>query len=243
VQSAAVASNGAAIGLYDRRTDTTCYFLPDRKFNTASVVKVLIATALQWRAQQQNRPLDPVTEDQVARDMITSPDDETSNGAAIALWNELHIHGSYVTDVINRIGLADTIPAAKLGMTETTARDQVKVMTFLTSPHEEFLERERREYILQLMAEVPTKHRFGLPVNAPARWHNKIGYAKLDDGILGYFNYRTHSVGAVRGQDNLGREHDYVMALLTDGNIPLQGIVRVSAAAAVINEAKRLLPE
>lgn len=243
MQSAAATSEGVAIGLYDRRSDVTCYFLPDRKFNTASVVKVLIATALQWRAQQQSRPLDPVTEDQVARDMITSPDDTTSNNAATALWGELYLNGPYVAEVIGQLGLADTVPADKLGMTETTVRDQVKVMTFLTSPHQEFLERERRDYVLGLMSEVPLQHRFGVPVNAPAQWHNKIGYAKLDDGWQGYFNYRTHSVGAVRGPDNLGRDHDYVMVLLSDGNLPLEGMARVSAAATILNAAKRLLPQ
>jgi hypothetical protein len=242
VQRAALVSEGAAIGLYDRQTETTCYVLPDHKFNTASVVKVLIATALQWRAQQEGRPLDPETEDRKAREMITSPVDKTSNDAMQALWDQLHTHELHVSGVINQLGLTDTIPKAAPGETKTTVRNQVRLMTFLTSPGEEFLERDRREYVLQLMTEIPLKHRFGVPVNAPAQWYNKIGYLKIGKGIFSYFNYITHSVGAIRGQDNLGRNHDYALALMTSGNNPVRGPVRVSVAATIINEAKRLLP-
>lgn len=233
-------ASDAAIGLYDRRTATTCYYLPDRKFNTASVVKALIATALQWRAQQEDRPLDPTTEDRKARDMITSPVNSISNDAAKYLWDELYHNGTYITDVIDELGMDDTKPAVKAGDTETTARDQVKLMKFLTSPHDEPLERERREYVLQRMAEIPWKHRFGIPVNAPVRWHSKIGYSELNEGEL---KYRTHSVGAVRGKTDSGKEYDYVLAILTDGNNRANGQVRVSAAAAILNQAMRDLPE
>ena len=52
-RAAAVLSDGAAIGFYDRVTDTTtCYVNPDRRLNTTSIVMVLIATALQWRASR-----------------------------------------------------------------------------------------------------------------------------------------------------------------------------------------------
>lgn len=244
MQTAVLAADGAAVGLYDRTTNTTCYHQPDQKFNTASVVKVLIATAAQWRAQQQNRQLTP-EEDQLVRRMITSPVDQESNDAANLLWSDLRLHGPYVNVVIALLELTNTDPAddGSWGMTETTARDQVRLMTFLTSPGEEFLARERREYVLQRMTEVPPRHRFGVPVLAPAPWHNKIGYSKLtdDDSWETYFNFRTHSVGAVRGLGDTG-EFDYVLVILSDRNFWARGIVRVSAAAAVINEAQRHMP-
>ena len=177
------------------RSRAACYHQPD---DTASVVKVLIATALQWRAQQEgDRPLEP-EEDTWARDMITSGNDGVSNRAASELWSRLRLDGPYV--------------------------DQVKLLSFLTSPGAEFLDLERREYVLQRMAEIPQKHRWGVPIGAPTSWHNKIGYAKLDGGLLGYLNYRTHSDPQRR-------------------NVPLEGISRVSAAAFAINQAKRANPQ
>lgn len=145
-RAAAVLPDGAAIGFYDRVTDTTCYVNPDRRLNTASIVKVLIATALQWRAQQDGRPLEQQEVD-TATTMITSADATASNKAANELWRQLRLEQPYVREVLDIMGLFGTTPSptGEWGLSETTARDQVILLRVLTSPDEVFLERERRD--------------------------------------------------------------------------------------------------
>jgi hypothetical protein len=236
--AAAAASEGVTIGFYDRKTDTTCYTDPLREFKTASIVKVVVAVALHLRAQREARDLTDDERGRVER-MIT----ESSNRDTQELWRELHIEGPYITQAILVAGMVDTHPGPDgfFGDTTTTALDQVNLLKFLTSPNEEALEFPRRNHILELMSRVIVTQRYGVPVGAPsgATWSNKIGYANLDDNI---FNYTTHSIGAVRGTAWNLAEHDYVMALLSNRNFFARGIVRVSAAAYTLNQAKNVFP-
>lgn len=242
-RAAAAAPDSSAIGFYDRVTDTSCYVNPDQKFNTASIVKVLITMGLQWRAQQDGRPLTQAEID-TATTMVTSADAVASNEAANALWTQLQLESGYVQEVLDIMGLVDTALAlnGEWGMSETTAREQVIVLRVLTSPDEVFLAPERRQWVLDLMATaVTTGQWWGVPVGTSpnVRVHNKIGYSQLDGG---FWDYRTHSAGWVHGPSTTGVDLDYVMAILSDGNPPVWGTARVSAAAAVINLAKAARP-
>lgn len=238
VTSAAVASRNVTIGFYDRTTETTCFTDPDRAFKTASIVKVIIAVALELRAQLDGDRELTDAEQALLRPMII----ESSNKAAIELWKQLHREGPYVTQAIAATGMANTVPGpgGSFGDTITTARDQITLLKFLTSPDDEFLDRDRREHILDLMSQVIPSQRYGVPIGVPlgTKWSNKIGYGHLGDG---FFHYRTHSIGAVRGTAAAGKEHDYVMALLSDDNIFAEGILRVSSAAFTINQAQPVL--
>lgn len=232
------AANGVTVGLYDRRTDTLCFTDPLREFKSASIVKVAVAVALQLRAQQNSRPLDD-RERALVEPMIISSD----NDATSTLWRELHINGPYLEQALVGAGMAYTRPGSdgEFGSTITTAQDQISLLMFLTSPTENALEPSRREYILDLMSRVVPQQRYGVPVGAPlgTTWHNKIGYGRLGDS---YGNYRTHSIGAIRGT-GINGEHDYVMALLSDGNLPLVGIARVSSSAFNLNLAMQVIPD
>jgi hypothetical protein len=239
VNSAAINSRNVSIGFYDRTTGTTCFTQPFQRFKTASIVKVLVAVALHLRAQLEERDLDQRERD-LLRPMIT----ESSNDATRVLWRELHTEGTYLNQAIAVVGLVDTTPGADgfFGDTVTTAFDQITLMKFLTAPDDEaFLERPRREEILDLMSQVVLTQRYGVPIGAPfgTTWHNKIGFGNLGEG---YFDYRTHSIGAIRGPAWNGSQHDYVMALLSEDNLLYQGIARVSAAAVILNQAKHTLP-
>ncbi|HEY0641284.1 MAG TPA: serine hydrolase [Pseudonocardiaceae bacterium] len=230
---AKVASEGVTIGFFDRKTETTCFTDPSRQFQTASIVKVIVAVALQLRAQEEGRDLSDHERD-LAGAMII----ESNNNATSELWRQLHTESPYVSSAILVTNMTNTHPGPNgfFGTTTTTASDQINLLKFLTSPYEAALDLERRDYILELMSRVTLLHRYGVPVGAPfgTTWSNKIGYANLDDNV---FDFTTHSIGAVRGTAWNSAQHDYVMALLSNQNFWFTGTLRVSRAAYEINRA------
>ncbi|MGM1059027.1 RICIN domain-containing protein [Saccharothrix sp. Mg75] len=249
-----------AIGFHDRSSGTTCYYNADRQFKTASIVKVLIAVALEWKAQEELRPVDPDTAAKM-RTMITStagggPYGNASTGAAAELWRIVHHDDEhrvpYLGEVIDRIGLRGTVPDGEneFGTTLTTARDQVALFKFLTSPNEEFLGRNRRTHVLELLVEAATKYGWGTHNAAPAgaTTANKIGYDKLGGRPVSPLPwvpkkasdiataYHTNAVGAIYGGAG-GGNYDYQMAVLTDTNNPVSGQLRINAVASAFNKA------
>ncbi|MFC0105508.1 RICIN domain-containing protein [Kibdelosporangium aridum] len=253
------------IAFYDRLTDTTCYFNPDRHFNTASIVKVLIAVAVEWQAQKEQRAVAADVADKI-QTMITSTKDSTcygteSNCAAVALWNMVHgddeHRAPYLGEVISMLGMSKTVPDRnnEFGATLTTARDQLRLLQFLTSPNEEFLEQDRRSHVLQLMVTAASEYRYGTDFGAPSgtTQANKVGNVAMNDFDnlnpieeklmkLG-FGYRVHSIGAIYGKDDNGNRYDYMMAILTDVNNFASGPIRINAVALPINKAMKQGPQ
>jgi hypothetical protein len=256
----------AGIAFYDRLTDTTCYFNPDKQFNTASIVKVLIAVALEWQAHKEQRPVTADIADKM-RTMITSTAASTchgteSNCAAVDLWQLVHGDDEHrvphLGEVLGMLHMSKTVPDSNnaWGSTVTTARDQLKLLRFLTSPGDEFLERDRRAHVLDLMVSAASEYPWGTGFGAPegTTRANKIGWTSMSD-VAGLslvknrllkelFGFRTHSIGAIHGVDDNGHRHDYMMAILTDLNNRASGPIRINAAALVINTAmKQYSPE
>ncbi|SPT49536.1 serine hydrolase [Actinomadura madurae] len=126
---------------------------------TASIVKVDIVIALLLKAQREKRTLTPI-EKALAERAITVSD----NAAATALWQA--IGGADGLASANRkLGLRDTEPGpgTSWGSTTTSAADQVRLLTALTSD-ESPLHTANRRYVRRLMGDVAPEQAWGVSV-------------------------------------------------------------------------------
>lgn len=202
----AVAVHAPARGLRCRLNDT-------RRYDSASVAKVLILHAVLGRAAELGRR--PTTlETRRLKAMITRSD----NAAAAALWRSLS--RARLDRVLRQAGARDTVPghAGYWGLTRTTARDQLALLGAVS----------RHPRALTLMGQVVASQAWGVTAGAPrtVKVHLKNGW--LPRATHGW---RVHSVGIVRGT---GSATDYRMALLSHDNAAMshgvRTLERVSAA-------------
>ncbi|MCP9213438.1 serine hydrolase [Streptomyces sp. NEAU-Y11] len=212
-----------AISLHDRTTNTTCTFDADRKFDSASTVKVTVLATLLWDAQKDDRALTQEEQDR-ATAMITKSD----NDATTALWKQLG------TDKINGFlqaaGMSNTTLDSEghWGLTQITANDEEKLLQLVTHANP-VLSEDSRAYILKLTGEVVPSQRWGTPAGAPsdAQVHVKNGW--LERATNGW---RVHSLGAFTGGD-----HDYTVTVLSQDNTTMDdGITTIEGIARAVHK-------
>ncbi|WP_432590514.1 serine hydrolase [Streptomyces sp. HD1123-B1] len=212
-----------AISLHDRTTNTTCTFDADRKFDSASTVKVTVLATLLWDAQKDDRALTQEEQDH-ATAMITKSD----NDATTALWKQLG------TDKINGFlqaaGMSNTTLDSEghWGLTQITANDEEKLLQLVTHANP-VLSEDSRAYILKLTGEVIPSQRWGTPAGAPsdAQVHVKNGW--LERATNGW---RVHSLGAFTGGD-----HDYTVTVLSQDNTTMDdGITTIEGIARAVHK-------
>ncbi|GAA3055486.1 hypothetical protein GCM10017562_20180 [Streptomyces roseofulvus] len=205
----AVAVHAPARGLRCRLDDT-------RRYDSASVAKVLILHAVLGRAAELGRR--PTTlETRRLKAMITRSD----NAAAAALWQGLS--RARLDRVLRAAGARDTVPGHDRywGLTRTTARDQLALLAAVS----------RHPRALALMGQVVASQAWGVTAGAPrtVKVHLKNGW--LPRATHGW---RVHSVGIVRGTGSAAGAADYRMALLSHDNAVMshgvRTLERVSAA-------------
>ncbi|WP_128427912.1 serine hydrolase [Streptomyces cyaneus] len=193
------------------------------RFDTASIVKVDILAALLLQAQDAGREL-TAAEKSYATSMIENSD----NTAASALWRA--IGKAEGLDTANaRLGLRDTEGGDGMywGLTQTTAADQLTLLRQVFG--EEFeLSAQSRTYLRELMGEIAVDQQWGVSAAADGSgWALKNGW--LPRTATGLWD--INSVGRVTVDG-----HDYLVAVLSDGNsTKAKGIslVEASAVAAV----------
>ncbi|WP_435243308.1 serine hydrolase [Streptomyces cucumeris] len=212
-----------AISLHDRTTNTTCTFDADRKFDSASTVKVTVLATLLWDAQKDDRALTQEEQDH-ATAMITKSD----NDATTALWKQLG------TDKINGFlqaaGMSNTTLDSEghWGLTQITANDEEELLQLVTHANP-VLSEDSRAYILKLTGEVIPSQRWGTPAGAPsdAQVHVKNGW--LERATNGW---RVHSLGAFTGGD-----HDYTVTVLSQDNATMDdGITTIEGIARAVHK-------
>ncbi|WP_431775390.1 serine hydrolase [Streptomyces cucumeris] len=212
-----------AVSLHDRTTNTTCTFDADRKFDSASTVKVTVLATLLWDVQKDDRALTQEEQDH-ATAMITKSD----NDATTALWKQLG------TDKINGFlqaaGMTNTTLDSEghWGLTQITANDEEKLLQLVTHANP-VLSEDSRAYILKLTGEVIPSQRWGTPAGAPsdAQVHVKNGW--LERAANGW---RVHSLGAFTGGD-----HDYTVTVLSQDNATMDdGITTIEAIARAVHK-------
>ncbi|MEU8424311.1 serine hydrolase [Micromonospora sp. NPDC048835] len=199
-----------------------------RRFETASIVKVDILAALLLRQRSQGKALGSGTR-RLAEDMIVSSD----NAAAVALWQK--IGGSSGLTAANRaLGLRETKPNTHWGLTTTTAADQLRLLTALTSPTGPLTPQDR-EFVMDLMKQVIPEQRWG--ITAAREAGNRSVYVKNGWDTVDVDNGRwlVNSIGRV-----VEARHDWLIAVLSDHHVSQKEGVRVveKAATYVLKELR-----
>ncbi|MFI0370904.1 serine hydrolase [Actinomadura sp. 1N219] len=191
---------------------------------TASIVKVDIVMALLLKAQRRERPLTSA-EKGLAERAITLSD----NAAASALWHA--IGGSAgLASANEELGLRDTDPGpgGAWGSTETSAADQIRLLTALISP-ESPLAPDARRYVRRLMRDVAPDQAWGVSA-AGADAEVKNGWLPRD--VHGG-RWTVTSIGIVR---NAG--HRYLIAAVSERHPTMRdGIEAIEHTAETVTEA------
>jgi beta-lactamase class A len=214
--------SAVAIGVDDPGRGLQCWFDSTAHFDSASVVKVTILSALLRKAQEQHRYLTR-TEAALAEEMIT----ESDNDAASDLWYDVGR-----ADLQHFLDLAHMTrtylgPGPYWGLTQITAYDEVLLLRLLLHQNR-VLDTRSRDYVLDLMARVIPSQRWGIPVGAPTSLtvHGKNGWLPL----LAH-GWRIHSIGAFTGPGG-----GYSIVVLTQDNPTMTyGIDTIEAIANAIN--------
>jgi hypothetical protein len=221
---AALRGRSSAVGVTvdDRVNGITCKLHPHWHFDSASVVKVTILSALLRKVQQEHRGLTAAQ-----RALATKMIEISDNDAASALWNETG--RTALQHFLNLAGMTETQlgPGGYWGLTQITAHDEMTLLQLLTRTNS-VLTTFRRDYVLGLMAKVVSYERWGVPAGAPTdvTVHVKNGW--LPQPTHGW---RINSIGSFSGSG-----HDYMIVVLSMNNPTMAyGVDTVQKIAEVIN--------
>ncbi|NKQ25697.1 serine hydrolase [Streptomyces galbus] len=211
-----------AVGVWDRSTATTCTLRASTAYDSASVVKVTVLSALLYDAQAAHRSL-TTREKTLATNMITKSD----NASTSTLWKQLGL--TKIKKFLAAASMTQTKPGANnyWGLTQITVTDEQKLLRLLTA-HNAVLTDASRSYVTTLMGKVVADQRWGTPYGRPANvsWHVKNGW--LQRATQGW---RVHSVGTFKGGG-----HDYTITVLTHGNSTMSyGITTIQGVAKVVH--------
>jgi beta-lactamase class A len=215
-------TDSVALVVEDPILGVSCTLSGAARFDSASVVKVTILGALLRKAMDQHRYL-TATEASRARAMIT----QSSNSAASALWAELG--RPYIQHFLNLAGMSQTIPGpgGYWGLTQITSRDETRLLRLLLVPNT-VLSNNSRGYARNLMTQVISSQRWGVPAGAPAGVvvHVKNGW--LPRATHGW---RIHSIGAFTSSRGW-----YTIVVLTQNNPTMTyGVNTIQNIARVIH--------
>jgi Beta-lactamase enzyme family len=223
---AALAGRSSVVGLAmdDRVNGITCKLHPHWQFDSASVVKVTILSALLRKLQQENRSL-TTAQQKLATAMITVSD----NNAASTLWAETGRPS--LQHFLDLAGMTETVlgPGGYWGLTLITAHDELTLLQLLTSTNS-VLTTASRNYVLGLMARVVSYQRWGVPAGAPTSVtvHVKNGWLPLAT-----HGWHINSIGSFSGSGK-----NYMIVVLTNDNPTMAyGVNTVQAVAEIINHA------
>ncbi|HTZ25102.1 MAG TPA: serine hydrolase [Streptosporangiaceae bacterium] len=223
---AAMAGRSSVVGVAvdDRVSGLTCKYHPHWHFDSASVVKVTILSALLRKLQQEHRGL-TAAQKELATEMITISD----NDAASTLWAETGRPS--LQHFLDLAKMNETVlgPGGYWGLTLITAHDELTLLKLLTSKNS-VLTTANRNYVLGLMARVVSYERWGVPAGAPAdvTVHVKNGWLPLAT-----HGWRINSIGSFSGHGK-----NYMIVVLSDDNPTMAyGVDTVQDIAEVINHA------
>ncbi|MBX6768730.1 MAG: serine hydrolase [Actinomadura rubrobrunea] len=211
-----------SVAVYDRRRKITCAVDADRRYDSASVVKVTILAALLHKAQEQGRTL-TARERSLADKMITRSD----NPAASALWRS--VGRTSLTRFLRLAGMRRTTLGQQnhWGLTQITATDQLRLLRLLTSRNKVLTTASRR-YVLDLMGRVIPEQRWGTPTGRARgiRWYVKNGWLPR---LSRY--WRVHSIGAFKGD-----REDYLIVVLTQDTPTMRyGVQTIERVARAVH--------
>ncbi|QEU95044.1 serine hydrolase [Streptomyces kanamyceticus] len=215
-------TGSVSVSVHDTRTGLFCQLASGRRYDAASIAKVLMMEATLRRAQDWRRGL-TAWERRKIRPMITGSD----NNAARRLWNDLG--HPYLSRFLRRVGTTATSlgPSRLWGLTRTTAADQQRLLGVLTGARD-VLKPAARAYGLRQMADVRRDQRWGVPAGMPRgiRAHLKNGW--LPRATHGW---RVHSIGAFTGGGRTYR----IVVLSHDNPTMAYGVRTVERVAQAVH--------
>jgi hypothetical protein len=197
----------------------------DLPYDTASIVKVDILSALLVQAQDAGRGLT-----QQERNLAEAMIEHSDNDAATALWREIG-RAPGLEAVNKRLGLSSTVGGAggTWGLTRTTATDQVRLLSAVfadggtSSASGSALTKTSQSYIRTLMTRIAAGQSWGVSAASDAGWALKNGWLQRTTTGL----WDINSVGEVTAGT-----HHYLVAVLSDGNATMAGGIAAVEGAA-----------
>lgn len=213
------------------RTSGLAVVAGTRRFQTASIVKVDILAALLLRHQDQGRKLS-VNERQLARSMIVV----SQNAAASSLYATIG-YRTGLTAANKTLGLRQTTPNSRWGMTTTTAADQLRLLAAITDPAGPLTD-DSRDFLLGLMGQVDRQQDWGITAaagRASTASYVKNGWTTVDaDNGL----WLVNSIGRI-----VEPGRDWLVAVLSDHHATQpKGIAAVEKAATYALTELRAIP-
>jgi beta-lactamase class A len=213
-----------SVAVWDRKTGEVYSYRGSKAYETASVVKVQVLACLLLDAQTDKRKLTSSEKSRASR-MIRASD----NAATTSLFTQLG-GAKAVTRSNKKLGLKQTKVVTAWGLTKTTVKDQVQLLSQLVNPKGPLTE-ESREYADELMSTVQEDQDWGVPAAAKAgeKFTVKNGWlARSTENN----RYIINSVGRVTGD-----ETDVSIAVLSHGNATMpKGIVVVEKVAKMTRQ-------
>jgi beta-lactamase class A len=205
-----------AVAVVDRRTGETYSYSGQRRFETASIVKVDILATMLWQAQRAGRAL-TASEKSLATKMIEYSD----NDAASQLWSRI----GGIASTTKTFGLSATTGGSggQWGLTTTTAEDQARLLLDLVDPDGPV---DNAEYLLGLMSNVDDDQDWG--ISAAAQPGEEVA---LKNGWLSRSTqsgrWIVNSVGRINDADT-----DAAVIVLSRGNSTFNsGVAMVEAVS------------
>ncbi|WP_170222837.1 serine hydrolase [Nonomuraea turkmeniaca] len=216
-----------AVSVRDLSTGMTYSYNPGLRTATASIIKVDLVMALLLKAQGRRRDLTAGERQTAARAIRVS-----DNAAASALWSAIG-GASGLAAANKKFGLRETEPhpGGAWGATTTSAADQVRLLTALTSP-ESPLSAKNRRYVLGLMGGVAPEQAWG--VSASGREGADVA---LKNGWLPRERHggrwTVNSIGRVRD-----RRHTYMIAVISHRHGSMgAGVKAVERVSRLVTDA------
>ena len=220
----AATTGTASVYALNLDTGAAASYDPVTAFVTASIVKVDLVAALLLRAQDAGREL-TASERSLATAAITV----SSNDAATSIYQAIG-GASGLASANALLGLTETTPRSSWGLTTTSAADQVRLLTALTS-EDSPLTAPSRAYLLGLMSEVCDDQDWGVTAAGDDDAPVKNGWLPYSgDG----YAWEVNSIGIV----TVGSQRVLIAVLTRHGATEASGIALVEqlsrlAAAAV----------
>ncbi len=213
-----------AISVRDLSTGLSYSYGGGLRTATASIVKVDIVMALLLQAQHEGRALTS-TEKALAERAIEVSD----NDAASALWHAIG-GADGLASANGKLGLRDTEPGTggSWGSTTTSAADQIRLLTALTSADSPLASANRR-YLRRLMGDVTQEQAWGVSAAGTG--------AELKNGWLPRERHggawTVNSIGIVRAGSRT-----YLLAVLSERGATLRdGVEAVEHACKTVATA------
>jgi len=204
ISAVAAAGGDTAVAVFDATSGKTYAYHDSARFKTGSVAKLSILGET-LRQQQNGRVLTKSDLSQMAT-MI----ENSSNDAASALWNKAGRGAAVIGKYDVAVGTKHTTanPQGYLGLTVTSATDQVAVMKAFAYPNAVLTDASRTQ-AAALLAKVEADQRFGATGGVPATATVLVKNGWLPYDVGWYVNTVAHVYG--------GGGKDYVVAIMSKG--------------------------